>query len=347
MANKFIQGYFSGNFECVNRNGDNPAQLVHYIRGHEESWHASVVISQGAASVDSPGAIIASTIGEPPGRMDILVLEGSNLVHYFGNQDNARDQWQQAEPFIVSTAATAEASFIQSTFKQAPDAPGNFEAVVLEGNNLVHYWKDNSKPTSAWIRTDVITSTATTAGCIIQSTLGGQPGIGNFEVVVVEGTNLVHYYRDNSSKPFRWSPVGPRPTATISTHAVSSASLIQSNFTSASGAPGNFELVVLESDRLDEQKALVHYSRDNSTEPYKWSATPTATISKQGQGPPCIIQSTYGKPPGQGNFEVLLVDGTDGGHSLDHYSRDNTQPTPQPWVKEGVVVTFPINSMNW
>jgi len=167
--------------------------------------------------------------------------------------------WTKADPFIVSTKATAEASFIQSNVGASSN---NFEAVVLEGSNLVHYCKDNSTPGNKWNPMAVISSHASSAGCIIQSTLGASSN--NFEVVVLEGSNLVHYYRDNSipadgSPPtYAWSP---KPTATISSQAVSSASLIQSDL---GASHNNFEVVVLEAGGLgSQQDNLVHYYRDN------------------------------------------------------------------------------------
>src|SRR5215218_2885974 len=85
-------------------------------------------------------------------------------------------------------------SFIQSTINRMPqqgtDYPstnhGNFQVLVQEGNNLVHYWHDNTqdlnaywpsqppsspngRPSEGWQRAQTITSKATGPGCIIQS----------------------------------------------------------------------------------------------------------------------------------------------------------------------------------
>ncbi len=104
----------------------------------------------------------------------------------------------QALPIKIGSGVCG---FIQSTFGN----PRNFEVVVLEGKNLVHYFHDNSKDlvSSPWVRLQTITTAATGPGCIIQSTFGN----GNFEVVVPEGKNLVHYFHDNSNPGLPWGRV--------------------------------------------------------------------------------------------------------------------------------------------
>jgi hypothetical protein len=56
-----------------------------------------------------------------------------------------------------------------------------------------------SDPSSGWQPTAVISSTATGPGTIIQSNFGLPEQLGNFEVVVLEGENLMLYERDNSN----------------------------------------------------------------------------------------------------------------------------------------------------
>src|SRR5947209_5862712 len=59
----------------------------------------------------------------------------------------------------------------------------NFEAVVLEGDRLVHWWRDNADPALPWRRGQVIVQGAMAAGGIIQSDFRSGDH-GNFEVVV-------------------------------------------------------------------------------------------------------------------------------------------------------------------
>ncbi|MGA9154181.1 MAG: hypothetical protein WBZ36_26660 [Candidatus Nitrosopolaris sp.] len=90
---------------------------------------------------------------------------------------------------------------IQSDFKSGNH--GNFEVVVLEGNNLAHWWHDNSDVNNPWQRGQVISTAATGPGSIIQSDFKSGKH-GNFEVVVLEGNNLAHWWHDNSDVNNPW-----------------------------------------------------------------------------------------------------------------------------------------------
>ena len=84
----------------------------------------------------------------------------------------------------MTPAAIGPASLIQSSFG------GNLEAVLAEGNRLVHWWAGSTPdpttgdPRFSWRRAGTITEAATGPGSIIQSTIGTP---GNFEVVALEG----------------------------------------------------------------------------------------------------------------------------------------------------------------
>lgn len=149
-------------------------------------------------------AFIQSSYGTPnaPGNFEAVIFEpGQGLVHYF--RDNTKGQgWNKTA--VISSLATGSGCIIQSSFG-TPDAPGNFEVVVLEGKNLVHYFRDNTPNKQTWSRTAVITSSATGPGTIIQSSYSTPNAPGNFEVIVPEGSHYVHYYRDNSKSGFPWN----------------------------------------------------------------------------------------------------------------------------------------------
>src|SRR5262249_55034702 len=106
---------------------------------------------------------------------------------------------------IVEPLATGPGCIVQSDFRAPGSDHGNFEVVVLQGSDLVHYWHDNADPTLAWHRGETITTAATGPGCIIQSDFRS-PGSnhGNFEVVVPEGNTLVHYFHDNADPTLPW-----------------------------------------------------------------------------------------------------------------------------------------------
>ena len=95
---------------------------------------------------------------------------------------------QPVPPVPVELPVTTDTGcLIQSDFGSGPHK--NFETVVLQGSDLVHYWHDNTHVNFTWVRGQIITRNATGAGCIIQSDFRGG-GHGNFEVVVPEGRAL-------------------------------------------------------------------------------------------------------------------------------------------------------------
>src|SRR5947209_19491661 len=98
--------------------------------------------------------------------------------------------------------ATGVPAFMQSKITTRSSEHGNFEVLALEGNQLVHYWRDNSKSDFRWYRAEGVSNQATDSPWLIQNTAGG--GQGNFEAIVPEGNQLIHYWRDNSNPNFVW-----------------------------------------------------------------------------------------------------------------------------------------------
>ncbi len=107
-------------------------------------------------------------------------------------------------------------SLIQSDL--AGSEHGNFEAVIVEGEQLWYWSRDNSNAQLPWIRGQRVTGEQDNVagpGCIIQSTpTSGQHG--NFEVVVplrqpTGAIELRHFYRDNNDTHLP-SPRGQRVT---------------------------------------------------------------------------------------------------------------------------------------
>src|SRR5215210_2844224 len=99
-------------------------------------------------------------------------------------------------------------SLIQSSFGQRPH--GNFEAVILEGNRLFHWWRDNSTYPYIWKRGQAvgIDDEAADPASIIQSSFR-TADYGNFEVVLPLRTpngrmELWHFWHDNSDVSLPW-----------------------------------------------------------------------------------------------------------------------------------------------
>src|SRR5690242_17469945 len=66
---------------------------------------------------------------------------------------------------VVEPLGTGPGSIIQSSFGTELGGPGNFEAVVQQGPELVHYWRDNADPVNhVWHKAQVISSAATGPG---------------------------------------------------------------------------------------------------------------------------------------------------------------------------------------
>ena len=225
---------------------------------------------------------------------------------------------------VISNKASSPGSIIQNYFPR--QAHGNFEVVVQEGNNLVHYWWNNSNPIDGWQRNENIISTkAAGSASIIQSEFPNQSPC-NFEVVALEeGNKLVHYYRENiTDPPGLWTP-----GQTISTEATASGCIIQSDFKSfdRNGIEhGNFIVVVPEGNRLS------WYQRrwDRSAWEY------LGTISTMATGAGSIIQSDFKADPrlATHNFELVVPEG----NYLIHYWHDNINLN-NPWNRDPVPIS--------
>src|SRR2546423_1092652 len=132
-------------------------------------------------------------------------------------------------------------SLIQSDFG---GDHGNFEAVILEGDRLVHWWRDNTARARLWGRCrDSVAQGVAAAGSIIQSDFRSGDH-GNFEVAVPmlapDGTiDLWHFWHDNSDVNLPWQR-GQRIAANVAGPGV----IIQSDF--RSGDHGNFEVLAEE-----------------------------------------------------------------------------------------------------
>jgi len=300
-----------GNFELVVYEPGN--KLVHYYRDNSKAafpWVGPTATISNRAT--SSGALIQSSFG----NLEVLVLEGNNVVHYY--LDSSTNQWE-GPTATISTQSTGAPAFIQSDFSQSSGSHGNFEALILEGNNLVYYYRDNSAAGFPWHRVDIITSKATGPGSIIQSTIMGSSGHGNFEVIVPEGNNLVHYQSDNSADGHPWSQGG-----VISSKVTGPGALIQGSYVGKPGAQSNFEVVAIEGN------SLVHYWRDNSDPSLPWNFG--AVIDTNAKGPGSLIQGTFGRPDNPGNFEAVVVDNINS--ELVHWWRNNSNPNV-PWTIGG------------
>ena len=181
----------------------------------QEAWQRLGIVAEDV--VGAACLIQSSFVERGHGTLEALVLERSpdsltarRIVHYW--KDETAVQWQRGA--VVSDAATGPAWMIQGRVQDS-SRHGNFEAVIQEGTQLVHYWRDNSLATRPWHRGRVISASAGGPGCIAESHFGPT---GNFEVVVPEGIpadnaatlTLQHYWHSNEA--FHFLPtLAPNP----------------------------------------------------------------------------------------------------------------------------------------
>jgi hypothetical protein len=320
------EGESQGNLYAVILDGNNLVLHVRHSGGAKNlQWEAEAVITSMATG---RGCIIQSTFASGDsgnGNLEVIVPENTNLVHYWcAIQNGQYTNW--IEDQVITPFATGPGCLIQSTM--GTGSQGNFEVVALEGADLVHYWRDNGSPGFPWHRAATISSSASSPGCLIQSDFRFGDN-GNLEVVLVEGTDLVHRWHDSSS------PGAPWNAATFIHQADSAACFFQSDYPGGTDH-GNFELVF----RLDN--VLMHCFRNNSAPGLPWSApVPITAPGRKASGPGCVFQGNYGSNDAHGNFELLVPEGA----AVVHYFRDNGR-AGFPWFPTTTVATstFTIRS---
>ncbi len=217
---------------------------------------------------------------------------------------------------------------------------GNFEAVIMQGAQLWHWFRDNSRNDfGPWVRGTRITSdqdTVAAPGCLIQSDyLTGFHG--NFEVVVPlrqpsGKTELWHFYRDNNDPHLPWI----RGTRVTGDHdnVAGAACLIQSDY--RTGFHGNFEVVV-PLRQPSGKTELWHFYRDNNDPRQPWIRGIRVTGDHDNvAGAACLIQSDFGTGA-HGNFEVVVpLQLGNGTTELRHFYHDNSN-VRLPWTKAQLI----------
>lgn len=329
-----------------------------------------------APPVSGPGCLIQTDFSaNGRSNFELVVLEGSNLVHYWRANDTWNTPWRKGD--VISSRAIAAGSIVQSDYMSG--GHGNLEVVVPEeGGELVHYWRDSGRPNSPWIRAGLVTTGVTGAACLITSDYTTN-GHRNFEVLVQKGNQLWHHWHAAGWGPDNW----PGALATSGVTAISPSCLIQSDY--KANAHRNFEVVVqkgkelwhhwrwdgmprapwpgivavsdvtgpgslimsdFKSGEIRNFEAMVqkgnnlwHYWRWDGMFSARWPGALAVTDIK---GPGCIIQSNF-VPSGHGTFELVVparVQGVASGltNELVHFFKWN-QPAGQKWQR-AQTITF-------
>jgi peptidoglycan hydrolase-like protein with peptidoglycan-binding domain len=184
--------------------------------------------------------------------------------------------WQAGTVTTAWQAAASQqafpASLVQAGFGSGPVL--DFEAVILDGTDLVHYHLDNSGTGTPWQPGETITASASGPGAIA---LSDQES--TLHVLVPQGSDLVHYVGTGtavlgSARPsFSWTA---EPGELVASGVTGPSPLFTSFLTGANG------------DRLDclvlQGPSLVHYSRESPLGEAStgWHALETVTTSAAG-----------------------------------------------------------------
>lgn len=195
---------------------------------------------------------------------------------------------------LVGPPASAAGCFIQTDFMAG--GKHNFELSALEGSSAVQYWRANDTADTPWHKGQVISTSATAAGCLLQSDFMSG-GHGNLEAVIPEaGGALVHYWRDGGNVVSGWNRAG-----TVTTGVTGGVCFITSDY--LTGSHRNFEVMVQKGDQLWHHWHIAGAPFDN------WPGE-LVTTGVTALGPGCLIQSDY-QAGGHRNFEVVVQKGSE------------------------------------
>jgi hypothetical protein len=174
-------------------------------------------ITSKNAYTSAPGSILQSDFKTPDrygtlhGTFEVFSLEGSEMIWY--RLQGNRESWERV-PLSVTNGASSMCSCIQSDFKANWNLnEHNLELVVLEGNELVHYWHDNFDFNSPWHKNpQVITNDVIGQPCLIQTDFMSLDTVHNvwhkmMLVVIIERNGTLAFYRhlwDDGQRDWEW-----------------------------------------------------------------------------------------------------------------------------------------------
>jgi hypothetical protein len=196
---------------------------------------------------------------------------------------------------------------------------GNYELVVpLQSGGLAHFYRNNDDPSQPWIGPVPFATDQGTVDAVslIQSSFSSAGnGPGNLAVVARMGSELVYYYRDDTT--FTWH--GP---TLITTGVAGVPSFVQAR-PGTFGTKGNYELVVpLQSG------GLAYFYRDNDDPSMPWAGPVTFGTELGSVDAVSLVQSNFSTHfaetgvQGPGNLAVVARVGSD----LLYFYRDDVAP---------------------
>ena len=332
-----------------------------FVTGYYSQADATC-IAPGQPGTEHSGPFIQSRYGTA-GDFVLMVATPFSLNRPSGiecqqlSNDPGGKQTATRLPALTDGTALA-CTAIQSNYGQPVVAasafnyglPGNLEVVARIGqgpdlgDHLVSYWRASRSLT--WHGPEPITvdgaplDNVTSNPAMVQSSFGIR---GNFELLVVRGEDLHHYWRDNDALAPVWhdagvvyvgEPVNNGRELFFPAQVVSVA-LIRSNY----GPNGSLEIVT----RMKPRELLPGIESDYLAHAWfnghHWSSLHTILVDEQPiqgvTGNPAFIQGTFGRP---GNFELIVPQGD----RLRHFWRDNSN-RELPWHSAPDPIAEPSN----
>jgi hypothetical protein len=291
LFNKVVLGETSDNGPALASHGQ---RLAVGWRGQSND-QVNVLSACARLGIFSPGVVVKGAVSDTSSDAPALTSHNGRLFVGWKGSGNENLNVAKVAFFSSGTAplkiglpiSRHSGDLVQSAYGHR----GNFELVVPQHRDLVHYFRDNEPPSAPWYRGHVLMT-------------GG-----------------VHFLQDPES---RCSCIKVVPDAL-------QVSLIQSNF----GTPANLELIARVRVRFgavdDTEDSLVSFYFDGAGR--TWQGPSPILVEREPvrgiTGNPALIQSTLGR---KGNFELLVPQG----HELVHFWRDNDDPL-LPWHRGAVL----------
>jgi photosystem II stability/assembly factor-like uncharacterized protein len=232
-----------------------------------------------------------------------------------------RSMWQAGAFKQIGVSA-----LVQSDFPIHADH-GSFEALILIGSELFHFWKDNTNVANPWERGARITDKATAPACIIRSDYPRAARHRNFEALILEGNELSHWFRDNQADDVPWGRVG-----LVTSEATGPASMVQGDYRSDEHH-GNFEALIPMAD------GLWHWFRNGATGVWHKVARVTTRPGSVG----CLTLSDYENEPGHRALEALVFEPSEAsGGRIGLVAHHFWKPLDRAWERTHVLTDIAL-----
>jgi hypothetical protein len=219
------------------------------------TWSGPTTITTGVSGVPSFVQATPGSFGTKGNYELVTPLASGGMAHFFRNNDDQSLPWSQTDTFGTDQGNVDAVSLIQSNFSTqfvntGVQGPGNLAVAARVGSNLLYFYRDDVAPFTWHGPTMTIATGVTGAPSLIQAIPGTYGNKGNYELVTpLQSGGLGHFFRNNDD--LQNLPWAQTDTFGTDLGVVSSASLIQSNFSTAGNGPGNLAVVTVTGNEMD------------------------------------------------------------------------------------------------